>query len=147
MAHDLQVWSQRLFSRAAGKMQNQQWEILKQQKKTHKMESVQDEKSHEASLEKAFFTFLQEMMQNCQTHKPMVQIPKDLPVPYQNNEGFRDHVYVHAAAIFQSCHMEKPADQGLINYGKKANLCIPEARDEESCLLAHELAFSSLKCI
>ncbi|KAJ8382667.1 hypothetical protein SKAU_G00034450 [Synaphobranchus kaupii] len=84
-------------------------------------------------------------MQACQTKQLMIERPKDLVGPKLNDEGFADHIYVQAAAIFQNSHMEKPADQRLVDYGKKGNLWMPEGRDAESCLLAYELAFSSLK--
>ncbi|XP_064198153.1 putative methyltransferase NSUN7 [Anguilla rostrata] len=75
----------------------------------------------------------------------MIERPKDPVGPPLNDVGFTDHIYVQAAAIFQNGHVEKPADQKLVDYGRKGNLWMPEERDEESCLLAYELAFNSLK--
>ncbi|XP_061107941.1 putative methyltransferase NSUN7 [Conger conger] len=88
---------------------------------------------------------MSEGTQTCQTKKLMIQRPKDPVGPQINDVGFADHVYIQAAAIFQNSHVEKPEDQKLVDYGKKGNIWMPEERDEESCLLAYELAFNSLK--
>nr|XP_023646542.1 putative methyltransferase NSUN7 isoform X1 [Paramormyrops kingsleyae]XP_023646551.1 putative methyltransferase NSUN7 isoform X1 [Paramormyrops kingsleyae]XP_023646557.1 putative methyltransferase NSUN7 isoform X1 [Paramormyrops kingsleyae] len=59
--------------------------------------------------------------------------------------GFPDHVYLHAAAIFQNAHTEKPPSHRLINYGKKSAFPIPYVKDEPSKCSAYELAFNTLK--
>lgn len=56
-----------------------------------------------------------------------------------------DQVYLHAAAIFQSTHLEKPASQRLISYGSRSEVSVPAARGEASQRLAYQLAFNTLK--
>ncbi|XP_073676357.1 putative methyltransferase NSUN7 [Garra rufa] len=56
-----------------------------------------------------------------------------------------DRVYLHAAAIFQNTHLEKPASHRLISYGKRSEVRLPVAKDEASQRLAYQLAFNTLK--
>ncbi|KAK9963802.1 hypothetical protein ABG768_006964 [Culter alburnus] len=56
-----------------------------------------------------------------------------------------DQVYLHAAAIFQSTHLEKPAAQRLISYGSRSEVSVPAVRAEASQRLAFQLAFNTLK--
>uniref|UniRef100_A0A8C2EXI2 SAM-dependent methyltransferase RsmB-F/NOP2-type catalytic core domain-containing protein n=1 Tax=Cyprinus carpio TaxID=7962 RepID=A0A8C2EXI2_CYPCA len=57
-----------------------------------------------------------------------------------------DRVYLHAAAIFQSTHLEKPPAHRLISYGKRSEVRLPVAKDEASQRSAYQLAFNTLKC-
>lgn len=57
-----------------------------------------------------------------------------------------DRVYLHAAAIFQNTHLEKPAAHRLISYGKRSEVRLPVAKDEASQRSAYQLAFNTLKC-
>ncbi len=57
-----------------------------------------------------------------------------------------DRVYLHAAAIFQSTHLEKPPAHSLIRYGKRSEVRLPAAVDEASQRSAYQLAFNTLKC-
>ncbi|XP_066576599.1 putative methyltransferase NSUN7 isoform X2 [Amia ocellicauda] len=67
--------------------------------------------------------------------------------PKKNSEsfGFPDHIYVHAAAVFQSFHVEKPIDRRLVSYGNKTGLPVLESKDEKTQHCAYELAFNALK--
>uniref|UniRef100_A0A8C2EY16 SAM-dependent methyltransferase RsmB-F/NOP2-type catalytic core domain-containing protein n=1 Tax=Cyprinus carpio TaxID=7962 RepID=A0A8C2EY16_CYPCA len=56
-----------------------------------------------------------------------------------------DRVYLHAAAIFQSTHLEKPPAHRLISYGKRSEVRLPVAKDEASQRSAYQLAFNTLK--
>ncbi|KAK2891382.1 hypothetical protein Q8A67_014025 [Cirrhinus molitorella] len=56
-----------------------------------------------------------------------------------------DRVYLHAAAIFQNTHLEKPAAHRLISYGKRSEVRLPVAKDEASQRSAYQLAFNTLK--
>ncbi|KAF4104596.1 hypothetical protein G5714_013927 [Onychostoma macrolepis] len=56
-----------------------------------------------------------------------------------------DRVYLHAAAIFQSTHLEKPPAHRLISYGKRSEVRLPAAKDEASRRSAYQLAFNTLK--
>ncbi|ROL41146.1 putative methyltransferase NSUN7 [Anabarilius grahami] len=56
-----------------------------------------------------------------------------------------DQVYLHAAAIFQSTHLEKPAAHRLISYGSRSEVSVPAVRGEASQRLAYQLAFNTLK--
>ncbi|XP_051715564.1 putative methyltransferase NSUN7 isoform X2 [Ctenopharyngodon idella] len=56
-----------------------------------------------------------------------------------------DQVYLHAAAIFQSTHLEKPAAQRLISYGSRSEVSVPAVRGEALQRLAYQLAFNTLK--
>ncbi|XP_067239951.1 putative methyltransferase NSUN7 [Chanodichthys erythropterus] len=56
-----------------------------------------------------------------------------------------DQVYLHAAAIFQCTHLEKPAAQRLISYGSRSEVSVPAVRAEASQRLAFQLAFNTLK--
>lgn len=60
--------------------------------------------------------------------------------------GFSDTVYLLAAAIFQTTHMERPAAHRLISFGKKTGGPMPEAKDGVTQRCAYELAFNALKC-
>ncbi|KAJ8384851.1 hypothetical protein AAFF_G00197610 [Aldrovandia affinis] len=73
---------------------------------------------------------------------PIAQFPKE-PVM---SGSFPDHVYAHAAAIFQNAHVEKPAARRLVSYGKKTDQLLPEAKDAVSKRWAYELTFNALKC-
>ncbi|XP_017565209.2 putative methyltransferase NSUN7 isoform X1 [Pygocentrus nattereri] len=55
-----------------------------------------------------------------------------------------DHVYLHAAAIFQNTHQEKAVAHRLISYGK-SGVTVPEVKDEVLQRLAYKLAFNTLK--
>ncbi|XP_073778522.1 putative methyltransferase NSUN7 isoform X1 [Danio rerio] len=70
---------------------------------------------------------------------PVIQINPD------ESPGCTDQVYLHAAAIFQSSHLEKPAAHRLISYGKRSEVSIPDAQDEASQRAAYQLAFNTLK--
>lgn len=60
--------------------------------------------------------------------------------------GFPDKVYLLASVIFQNNHLEKPAAQRLVSYGKERGIPIPKVKDEKMQLTAYELAFNALKC-
>ncbi|XP_030621246.1 putative methyltransferase NSUN7 [Chanos chanos] len=78
--------------------------------------------------------------------KPSNQPSLLLSEPVDIPQGIPDRVYLKAAEIFQSTHVEKPAAQRLINYGKKrTKMTMPEAKDETSQRQAYELAFNALK--
>ncbi|XP_066498811.1 putative methyltransferase NSUN7 [Hoplias malabaricus] len=78
-------------------------------------------------------------------HLPSVQI---LPEPSISGDGsshIPDHVYLHAAAIFQNNHLEKAATHRVISYGKNNGVNVPDAKSEASQQMAYELAFNTLK--
>ncbi|KAG1934613.1 S-adenosyl-L-methionine-dependent methyltransferases superfamily protein [Pimephales promelas] len=56
-----------------------------------------------------------------------------------------DRVYLHAATIFQNTHLERPAAQRLVSFGKRSEVSVPEVRGEASQRLAFQLAFNTLK--
>lgn len=62
------------------------------------------------------------------------------------DESHPDRVYLHAAAIFQDTHLDKPATHRLITYGKRSEVSVPVVRDGLSQRLAYQLAFNTLKC-
>lgn len=73
-------------------------------------------------------------------------ISPELQTTGQGQLGFPDRVYLLASVIFQNNHLEKPAAQRLVNYGKEGGLPLPEVKDEEMQRTAYELAFNTLKC-
>lgn len=76
-------------------------------------------------------------------------IPAALPelqTTEQVQLGFPDKVYMLASVIFQNNHLEKPAAQRLVNYGKDRGIPVPKFKDEKMQRTAYELAFSALKC-
>lgn len=72
--------------------------------------------------------------------------PPQLHIAIQSWQGFPDRVYLLASVIYQNNHLEKPAAQRLVSYGKERGLRLPEVKDEEMHRAAYELAFSTLKC-
>uniref|UniRef100_A0A672QGK0 SAM-dependent MTase RsmB/NOP-type domain-containing protein n=1 Tax=Sinocyclocheilus grahami TaxID=75366 RepID=A0A672QGK0_SINGR len=58
-----------------------------------------------------------------------------------------DRVYRHAAAIFQSTHLEKPPTHRIISYGRRSEVRLPVAKDEASRRSAYQLAFNTLKSV
>ncbi|XP_038555461.1 putative methyltransferase NSUN7 [Micropterus salmoides] len=72
-------------------------------------------------------------------------ISPELQTTGQGQLGFPDRVYLLASVIFQNNHLEKPAAQRLVNYGKEGGLPLPEVKDEEMQRTAYELAFNTLK--
>lgn len=73
-------------------------------------------------------------------------VPPDLQSTAEGQLGFPDRVYWLASIIFQNNHLEKPAAQRLVNYGKERGLPVPAVKDEEMQHRAYELAFNTLKC-
>ncbi|XP_067314227.1 putative methyltransferase NSUN7 isoform X2 [Pseudorasbora parva] len=73
--------------------------------------------------------------------------PPPLTDPSTGDESLTcpDQVYLHAAAIFQSTHLEKPAARRLISYGSRSEVSMPVARGEASQRMAYQLAFNTLK--
>ncbi|XP_054454057.1 putative methyltransferase NSUN7 [Anoplopoma fimbria] len=69
----------------------------------------------------------------------------ELQTAGQAQLGFSDRVYLLASVIFQNNHLEKPAAQRLVNYGKERGLPLPEVKDEETQRTSYELAFNTLK--
>lgn len=59
-----------------------------------------------------------------------------------------DHLYAHAAAIFDHAREERPGGLGVIRYGPKKETppCPPPASTAQEHHQAYQLAFSSLKC-
>lgn len=72
--------------------------------------------------------------------------PPELQAAGQGQLCFSDKVYLLASVIFQNNHLEKPAAQQLVNYGKGRGIPLPEIKDEEKQRAAYELAFSTFKC-
>uniref|UniRef100_A0A3Q3E1Y1 NOP2/Sun RNA methyltransferase family member 7 n=1 Tax=Labrus bergylta TaxID=56723 RepID=A0A3Q3E1Y1_9LABR len=72
-------------------------------------------------------------------------VPADLQTIGEGQLGFPDRVYLLASVIFQNNHLEKPAAQRLVNYGKERGLPLPVVKDEEMQRTAYELAFNTLK--
>lgn len=72
--------------------------------------------------------------------------PPQPHITIQSCQGFPDRVYLLASVIYQNNHLEKPAAQRLVSYGKERGLRLPEVKDEEMHRAAYELAFSTLKC-
>ncbi|XP_043089171.1 putative methyltransferase NSUN7 isoform X2 [Puntigrus tetrazona] len=56
-----------------------------------------------------------------------------------------DRLYLHAAAVFQSAHLEKPPAHRLISYGERSEVRFPAAEDEASRRSAFHLAFNALR--
>lgn len=71
--------------------------------------------------------------------------PPQPHITIQSWQGFPDRVYLLASVIYQNNHLEKPAAQRLVSYGKERGLRLPEVKDEEMHRAAYELAFSTLK--
>ncbi|XP_014194044.1 putative methyltransferase NSUN7 isoform X1 [Haplochromis burtoni] len=71
--------------------------------------------------------------------------PPQPHITIQSWQGFPDRVYLLASVIYQNDHLEKPAAQRLVSYGKERGLRLPEVKDEEMHRAAYELAFSTLK--
>ncbi|XP_013764278.1 putative methyltransferase NSUN7 isoform X3 [Pundamilia nyererei] len=71
--------------------------------------------------------------------------PPQPHITIQSCQGFPDRVYLLASVIYQNNHLEKPAAQRLVSYGKERGLRLPEVKDEEMHRAAYELAFSTLK--
>ncbi|KAM7000801.1 putative methyltransferase NSUN7 [Tautogolabrus adspersus] len=72
-------------------------------------------------------------------------VPADLQTIGEGQLGFPDRVYLLASVIFQNNHLEKPAAQRLVNYGKERGLPLPAVKDEAMQRTAYELAFNTLK--
>nr|XP_015201466.1 PREDICTED: putative methyltransferase NSUN7 [Lepisosteus oculatus]XP_015201467.1 PREDICTED: putative methyltransferase NSUN7 [Lepisosteus oculatus] len=77
------------------------------------------------------------------SHK--VDPSKKSPAVSAESGGYPDYVYVHAAAIFFTIHVEKPVDRRLVRYGDQISFSVPEAKNEIAQHYAHELAFNALK--
>ncbi|XP_006781498.1 putative methyltransferase NSUN7 isoform X2 [Neolamprologus brichardi] len=71
--------------------------------------------------------------------------PPQPHITIQSWQGFPDRVYLLASVIYQNNHLEKPAAQRLVSYGKERGLRLPEVKDEEMHRAAYEMAFSTLK--
>ncbi|KAM9849752.1 putative methyltransferase NSUN7 [Aulostomus maculatus] len=70
--------------------------------------------------------------------------PPEVLASSQSQVGFPDRVYLLASVVFQNNHLEKPATQRLVSYGKARGLPLPEVKDELQ-RTAYELAFNTLK--
>uniref|UniRef100_A0AAY4EDT6 SAM-dependent MTase RsmB/NOP-type domain-containing protein n=1 Tax=Denticeps clupeoides TaxID=299321 RepID=A0AAY4EDT6_9TELE len=79
-------------------------------------------------------------------HSPPAETSLSPPGDLQEHQrGFASKVYLHAAAVFQNYHPEKPVAIRLISYGKKMTRPVPDASDDASRRCAYELAFNTLK--
>ncbi|XP_029297302.1 LOW QUALITY PROTEIN: putative methyltransferase NSUN7 [Cottoperca gobio] len=78
-----------------------------------------------------------------ESHIPAIS--PELQTTGQGQLGFSDSIYLLASVIFQNNHLEKPAAQRLVNYGKERGLSLPEVKDEEMQRSSYELAFNTLK--
>ncbi|XP_041653838.1 putative methyltransferase NSUN7 [Cheilinus undulatus] len=72
-------------------------------------------------------------------------VPTDLQTVGKGQLGFPDRVYLLASVIFQNNHLDKPAAQRLVNYGKERGIPLPAIKDEEMQHTAYGLAFNTLK--
>ncbi|NWV65535.1 NSUN7 methyltransferase, partial [Malurus elegans] len=61
------------------------------------------------------------------------------------NNGYPDSIYLNAAKIFQSIHIEKSKDETQVRYADSSEFPMMAFKDEHSRRVSYELAFNALK--